>query len=279
MSLLAQVAIVIGAAAVAVALLGAARRSPLNERFASEVTEHSKAFDFMGTAFAVLLAFVVVQAYTSYNDAKSGAETEANALLEMTRTVEAFAPKEHERLEGLLVCYGRAVVHRGWPKMKEDEEGSPIVTEWGTRVREEAVRVGIHSAVQRESFRQLLEEQDMRIEGRRTRLAEAIRTVPVPMWLVLLLGATLTVAWVILGANKKGSFLVQAAVVASVAAMVTSALLLVWFLDHPFTGQSGSIKPIEMEHTLATIAEEEAHQAVKVTPPCTPAGDALSAPS
>jgi Protein of unknown function (DUF4239) len=277
MSLLAQGAIVIGAAVVAVALLWAARRSSLNERFASEVVEHSKAFDFMGTAFAVLLAFVVVQAYDSYNDAKSGAEAEADAVLQMSRTVEAFAPKEHERLEGLLVCYGRAVIHHGWRTMKEDEAGSPIVTEWGTKFREEAIRVGIHSAIQRASFRQLLEEQDVRIEGRRNRLAEAVRTVPVPMWLVLLLGATLTVGWVILGARRQGSFLVQGAVVASVAAMVSSALLLVWFLDHPFAGESGSIKPIEMEHTLETIAEEEEDQAVEVTPPCTPAGDALAA--
>jgi hypothetical protein len=277
MNLLAQGAIVIGAALVSVGLLWAARRSPLNERFASEVVEHSKAFDFMGTAFAVLLAFVVIQAYDSYNDAKSGAQTEAEAILQMSRTVEAFAPEEHERLEGLLVCYGRAVIHHGWPTMKEHEEGSPVVNEWGTRFREEAVRTGIHSPIQRESLRQLLEEQDARIEGRRTRLAEAIRTVPLPMWLVLLLGAALTVGWVILGANRKGSFLVQTAVVASVAAMVTSALLLVWFLDHPFAGESGSITPVEMEHTLATIAEEEEDQAGEVVPPCTPAGDALPA--
>jgi hypothetical protein len=265
------------AAVLSVALLRAARASPFNERFATEVVEHSKAFDFMGTAFAVLLAFVVIQAYDSYNDAKSGAETEAEAVLQMSRTVEAFAPGEHGRLEGLLVCYGRAVIHHGWPTMKEDQAGSPVVTEWGTRFREDAVRVVVNSTIQRESFRQLLEEQDRRIEGRRTRLAEAIRTVPAPMWLVLLLGAVLTVGWVVLGANRKGSFFVQAAVVASVATMVSAALLLVWFLDHPFAGESGSIKPIEMEHTLETIAEEEEDQAVEVTPPCTPEGDALEA--
>jgi hypothetical protein len=277
MSLLALVAIVIGAALISVALLWTSRRSPLNERFASEVVEHSKAFDFMGTAFAVLLAFVVVQAYTSYNDAKSGAEAEAEAVLQMSRTVEAFAPGEHGRLEGLLVCYGRAVIHHGWPTMKEHEEGSPVVNEWGTRFREEAIRVRTPSYIQRASFRQLLVEQDLRIEGRRTRLAEAVRTVPGPMWLVLLLGAALTIGWVILGASRRGSFLVQAAVVGSVAAMVSSALLLVWFLDHPFAGESGSILPIEMEHTLETIAEEEADQAVDVVPPCTPTGDALAA--
>jgi hypothetical protein len=104
-------------------------------------------------------------------------------------------------------------------------------------------------------------------------LAEAIRIVPTPLWIVLLLGAALTIGWVILGAGREGSALVQGAVVASVAAMVTSALLLVYFLDHPFSGESGSITPIEMEHTLETIEHEEEDQGVEVTPPCTEEGD------
>ena len=275
MSVVLQAGVVIGVAVVSVALLWAARHSPWNERFAGEVGEHDKAFDFLGTAIAVLLAFVVLEAYESYNDAKAGAEAEAEAVLQLSRTAEAFASQEHERLDGALVCYGRAVIHRGWPAMDEEGEGSPVVNDWGTRFREEAVRVDLDSDsfVQRASFRQLLMEQDRRIEGRRTRLAEAVRVVPRPLWLVLLLGAVLTIGWVVLSAGRRGSFLVQAAVVASVAAMVTSALLLVWFLDHPFANEPGSITPIEMEHTLDTIAEEEEDQGVEVTPPCTPEGD------
>src|SRR5215207_10506649 len=90
MTLVTQAGIVIGVAVVSVALLWAARRSPWNERFAGEVGDHGKAFDFLGTAFAVLLAFVIFEAYDSYNDAKSGAEAEAEAVLEPSRTVEAF---------------------------------------------------------------------------------------------------------------------------------------------------------------------------------------------
>ncbi len=273
MSLVGQATIVIAVAAASVALLWAARRSPLNEPFAEEMAVHDRAFEFLGTLFAVLLAFVVIQAYTSYNDAKSGAEAEAEVVLEMSRTVEAFDPEAHERLEGFLVCYGRAVIHHGWPAMQETQEGSPVVSDWGTRFRKEVLRLDAQSFIQRAAFRQLLQEQDRRIEGRRTRLAEAIRVVPLPLWLVLLLGAVLTIGWAILSASRRGSFLVQAVIVASVAAMVTSALLLVWFLDHPFVDESGSITPIEMEHTLETIVEEEEDQAVRVTPPCTPAGD------
>ena len=273
MSLILIAAIVVGVTVGMLGLLWAARRSPLNERFVGEVGEHNKAFDFIGTAFAVLLAFVTVQAYDNYNDAKSGAETEAQAVLELSRTAEAFNPEAHATLEGVLVCYGRAVIHYGWPAMREEQEGSPVVNEWGTAFREAAIEARPRSFVQRASFRTLLEEQDERIQGRRSRLAEAIREVPPPLWVVMLLGAALTIGWVILSASRRGNFLVQAAVVASVAAMICSVLLLVYFLDHPFADEPGAISPIEMEHTLATIEEESHDQAVEVFPPCNEEGD------
>jgi hypothetical protein len=276
MSLVAMGAIVIGVAAASVAVLWVARQGPWNERTAAEVRQHDEAFEFLGVAYAVLLAFVVIQAYTSYNDAKSGAETEAEAVLQLSRTAEAFAPEQLQRLEGVLVCYGRAVIHDAWPKMEEGQESS-LVNEWGTRFRQVALQTQATTFVQRASFRVLLTEQDSRIEGRRTRLAEAVRVVPTPLWFVLMLGAVLTIGWVTLGSSRRGSFPVQALVVASVTAMVASVLLLVYFMDHPFANQNGSITPSEMEHTLETMAEEEESQGVEVTPPCTPVGDPISA--
>ena len=255
MSLVSMGAIVFGVAAASVGVLWVARQSPWNERFATEVRQHDEAFEFLGVAYAVLLAFVVIQAYTSYNDAKSGAETEAAAVLKLSRTSEAFAPDQLHRLEGVLVCYGRAVIHDAWPKMQEGQESS-LVNDWGTRYRQAALQTQAHSFVQRASFRQLLTEQDERIDGRRARLAEAFRVVPPPLWFVLGLGGVLTIGWVILGSSRSGSFFVQATVIASVAAMVASVLVLVYFLDHPFADHSGGITPSEMEHTLATIAEE-----------------------
>ena len=277
MNLFALAGIIIAVAAASCGLLWLARRNPLNERFSSELGEHSRAFDFLGIAFAILLGFVVLQAYDSYNDAKKGAEQEAQAVLELTRTAAAFTLEEHERLEATLVCYGRAVIEQGWPTMRDGGEGSPVVTEWGRRFREAAFEVRVRSRVDEAAFLQLLTEQDKRIEGRRMRLAEAVRVTPPPMWFVLILGALLTVGWIVLGANRRGSFVVQASAVASVAAMATATLLLVWFLDHPFEDQSGSIRPIEMEEVLRVIEEESHAEGIEVTHPCTEAGDPLSA--
>ncbi len=119
MNLFALAGIIIGVAAASAGMLWLARRNPLNERFSSQLSEHSSAFEFLGIAFAILLGFVVLQAYDSYNDAKRGGELEAQAVLELTRTASAFTPEEHALLEGTLFCYGRAVIEQGWPAMRE----------------------------------------------------------------------------------------------------------------------------------------------------------------
>lgn len=277
MNLFALAGIIIGVAAASAGILWLARRNPMNERFSSQLGEHRSAFDFLGIAFAILLGFVVLQAYDSYNDAKRGAEQEAQAVLELTRTAGTFTPQEHANVEGTLVCYGRAVIEQGWPTMRDSGEGSPVVNEWGRRFRDVAFDLRVRTLIDEAAFRQLLLEQDRRIEGRRMRLAEAVRVTPPPLWFVLILGALLTVGWIILGADRRGSFVVQASAVASVAAMATATLLLVWFLDHPFEDQSGSIRPVEMEEVLRVIEKETHAEGVEVTHPCTEDGDPLSA--
>src|SRR5262245_62233245 len=126
MSLFAMGAVVAAAAVISAALLWVARRSPWNESFAGEVRLHDEAFEFLGVAYAVLLAFVVIQAYDSYNDAKAGAETEADAIVQMSRTAEAFPPDQVARFEGLLVCYGRAVIHDAWPAMERGDDSTIV---------------------------------------------------------------------------------------------------------------------------------------------------------
>jgi hypothetical protein len=207
MNLFVITAILVGVSAVCVSLLWLARQLPVNERFSSQLREHGRAFDFLGIAFAILLGFVVLQAYDSYLEAKRGSEQEAQALLELSRTAAAFMPDEHSRLQGILVCYGRAVIEQAWPAMRDGDEGSPAVTEWGRTFREAAFDLNVSSLTHESALRQLLIEQDNRIEGRRVRLAEAVRVTPPPLWFVLILGATLTLGWIVLGADRRGSFL------------------------------------------------------------------------
>lgn len=109
----------------------------------------------------------------------------------------------------------------------------------------------------------------MRSTTRRERLAEANAVVSPPVWFILALGGAATVGFVLLFTDRREAFLVQASLMAAVCAMVAASLVLVWFLDNPYEDQSGSIKPVEMERTIANMERERPG----FSPPCVASGD------
>ena len=57
--------------------------------------------------------------------------------------------------------------------------------------------------------------------------------------------------------------------IAAVAVIVVSGLLLVWFLDRPYENKSGSIKPTAMTRSLALMQEAPQVRNHQVVMPCT----------
>ena len=272
MNLLLLAGIVVVVAVASVALLHLIRRRASSEHFFIEIERGAGVFAFLGTAFAVLLAFVVLEAFGSFNDARTGAESEATSVVELSRTSEFFASTDRERFAGRLMCYARAVIEDEWPAMRHGER-SMLVQDWVERLGSALRQIGVNDSRQEAAFLQLLDEEGTRTEGRRMRLSESLRTLPGPVWFILALGAALTVGFALLFADRRESFLVQGVVIGSVTALVTAGLLLVWFLDHPYEDRNGSIKPIEMRTSLEIVEHEQAD----VVPPCDSAGEPMPA--
>lgn len=274
MSLFLLTAILLAAAGMAAFVMYLVRRTlPKDRSILGDSDLGSTTFAYVGTAFAVLAAFVIVEAYDGYNEAREGVESEALAVIEMTRTADLFEAEDSNTLTGLLVCYGRAVVYDEWPLMEQGVEGSALASDWVERFRAATGGVEVGTRIQEAAFLQLLTEQDRRIEGRRERLHEATRELPPPVWAILALGGLLTVGWVLLFADRREHFAAQASVIGAVAASTAASLLLVWFLDHPYEDSAGSIRPTEMTEALEIVLEE--HPLIK--PPCDEAGGVASA--
>jgi protein-S-isoprenylcysteine O-methyltransferase Ste14 len=266
--------IVAVAAGAAVGLMYAVRRRSSVDHFFIEIERGAGIFAFLGTAFAVILAFVVLEAFGSFNDAKGGAEDEATTVVQLSRTAEFFPPSQRDPLEGVLICYGRAVIHDEWPAMKEGER-SPVVQVWVNRFQGALKQLNPDTPAERAAFLKLLDQQDQRTDARRARLSEANRALPAPVWFFLILGAFITIGFALFFADRREHFIVQGSLIAAITALVVSGLLLVWFLDHPYQNQSGSIKPDEMERQLVIVENEH----MDVTPPCNESGDPVGAPA
>jgi hypothetical protein len=70
---------------------------------------------------------------------------------------------------------------------------------------------------------------------------------------VLGIGASLTLAYMVAQADRREGLLIQSIPIGFVSALATAGMLVVFFLDHPYTNESGSIAPTEMRRTLALI--------------------------
>jgi Protein of unknown function (DUF4239) len=234
------------------------------------------AFGVLGTSFAVLLAFVIFLAFESYANAKERSSAEAVAVTELYRDAKLFSDPTGSEVRGQLICYARAVIHDEWPAMRE-QRTSPAVEKWIERLDATVDAASLAGSRQEIGYSSWLDRMVERREGRRGRLGEAAPFVPAPLWAMLLVAAALLIGYMCLYADPSEKFFVQAFVIGALTAITIAGILIVRFLDKPYEGQAGSIRPVEMTRTLALMEEQRelTHQPTAV--PCDNRGIPLDA--
>jgi hypothetical protein len=190
-----------------------------------------------------------LSAFQTYNGAKSGAASEANAILDMSRTAALYPPSQRGLLRSDLVCYGRAVIDEEWPAMR-DGRSSPLVDYWVSAYRAEFTRLPVRSLRQQTALQDLLNLAETRTAGRLQRLSDDTPAVPTPLWVALIFVGCVAVSLQLGMADRGERLRVQGLQVAGIAAVVTTGLLIVNFLDHPYATHGGGIQPAAMRHAL-----------------------------
>jgi hypothetical protein len=268
-NLLLAAVIILGACAITCGLLYGLHRYGSRDALLADTTRGAGIYGVVGTSFAVLLAFVVFIGFESYNEARQGAEKEADSVVEQFRAAEFFPAEQREVLQGELVCYGRAVIHHDWPAMRK-QGGSDVVGDWSLALQDSYERLRVVTPKEQWGFGNLLTLSDERIDARRQRLTQSVPLITTPVWFFLGIGALLNIAFVLIFLDRRTETLaIQSLLMASVTAIVVAGLLLVWFLDHPYEDANGSIKPVEMERVVEEMLREEPGLPV----PCTRHGE------
>ena len=264
---LAALVIAVVAAASIAAMLAVRRYVAPSGGFFTDSDRAAGVFGVVGTAFAVVLAFVIFLAFESYSNARAEAGKEAVAVAELYYTANLFPATERRGLQADLICYARAVVNDEWRTMR-DREPSPLVEGWASQLEVAADALTVETSKESEAYANWFDVNRDRLEGRRGRLAEAERFVPGLLWLVLILSAALLLLYMCFFADPAEPLYVQALLIGAVAAIATSGLLTVRFLDRPYENESGSIKPTAIERSLAAMEREWAAKAAVPPLPC-----------
>jgi hypothetical protein len=247
--------IIVGVAALsAVGMLIVRRRAPAGTWFEDPIPAGA-VYTVAGTAYMVIVAFVFFVAFESYGGAKADAEEEATATLAMFHAAAPFDPAARSALEEQLICYAREVISDGWQAMQRGG-GSSVVDARVAAMEEAAEQVPVNDAKQAAAFEHLFVLNEERRQGRQGRIGEAAGLVPSVVWLILILGAVVAIASVGFFADPQERAVTQAGMIAAVAIIVVSGLVLVRFLDKPYEDTSGSIKPTAMMRTLEQMERD-----------------------
>jgi hypothetical protein len=263
--------ITIGVASVAItAMLLVRRRAPEGSYF-SDGDRASGVFGVIATGFSVLLGFIVFLAFTSYDQSRSGAETEALMVVQQVETAQLFPPEVADELTGELVCYGRSVVEDEWPRMRDDTIGDSL-NPWGVELFGTLQDVEPETASEQSAYDQWLGQTSAREEARLDRVHGAVGVIPVTLWIALFFIAVVIFVYMLFFADPGEGPVTQAMLIGAAVSVITILLLLLAALDNPFQGEVGGLEPVAMERSLGMIDDALSAIGREVSIPCDDAG-------
>jgi hypothetical protein len=225
--------------------------------------------------FAVILAFVILVAFQSFNDARRSAEEEASTTRTLFKVSELLEPEQRAQAQENILCYARGVIALDWPAMRDGSSAQEL--DDNAADLEDIIAVAhISGQAGSAEIQPILQDASDRDHARADRIAEGEDQIPGPVWIVLALGVISVLGYVILFADPRERFLSQAVMVGSTTVILVGGMILVWFLSHPYRDQLGSIKPTAMERTLDELDNDPEFAVAGQEAPCDSEGRELS---
>jgi hypothetical protein len=277
MNVFSSAVVVAASAALAITAILLVRRHAPDGSYFNDGDRAAGVFGVLATGFAVLLGLVVVLAFTSYDESRSGAETEASTLAQQYEVAHLLPSAPGRRLAGQLICYGRSVVHQEWPRM-EDGTQNDALNGWGIALFRTLKTIDPQTPSQQAAYSKWLDQRLERESARSARIHGAAGVIPAPLWLVLFVIAAVIVGFMLFFADSGERAVVQASLIGSVVAVMVATLLVIGFLDNPYRPGLGTLTPTAMERTLGTLEQERRLIGDSAPPPCDAGGRAVPLP-
>jgi ABC-type multidrug transport system fused ATPase/permease subunit len=273
MNLAVAILIVVAATGIAImAMLWVRRKAPDGSYF-NDGDRAAGVFGVLATGFAVLLGFVVFLAFTSYDAARAGAESEARIVAQQVETAQLFPPAVSGELTAELVCYARSVAGMQWDRMEAGTLGEDLNPR-ARKLFDTLERADPETPAEQAAYSKWLDERSASEEARSDRIHGAIGVIPSPLW-VLFFTSGLIFVYMLFFADSGERALAQALLMGTVVAVIVSMLLLLQFLNNPFHDGIGGLRPDAMERTLKVIDQELSATERRMQLPCDARGNAL----
>ncbi|GJG89511.1 hypothetical protein tb265_46920 [Gemmatimonadetes bacterium T265] len=228
-----SVAAVATSVALAVCLLLVARRvrGPSAGRAASDAAGWH--VGLIGTSYAVIVAFMLAQVWTSFGAAAQNAAIEATSLASLFRVAEGLPAAERRQLQSLCREYATVAITKEWPAMTHDSlspAGFPVVQQMWTTLLRTDVRPGLEQT----SLQQAIETLTRMTEHRRIRQLQSRSRIPAILWTILIVGGVATI--VASCTYAVDDLRLSAFQVVTLSLLIALMLVAIADIDRPFDG-------------------------------------------
>jgi Protein of unknown function (DUF4239) len=275
MSLLWSLVILVAVnAATIAAMLLVRRRAPEGSYF-TDGDRASGVFGVLAGGFAIFAGFIIFLAFTSYDQSRSGAETEALTVVQQLEIAELLPPATAHRLSGGLVCYARYVVDHEWPQM-DAGKGGDTINPWTVALFRSLRVANPTTAGEQAAYSKWLDQTSDREQARSDRLHGAEGIIPTSIWIVLFLVAAVVFVYMLFFADSGEGAVSQAMLMGSATTVIVLTLMAINALDDPYGSAVGQIKPVAMERSLRILDTERAIVHERAPLPCDARGAAVS---
>lgn len=265
--------VVIGVTAATItAMLLVRRRAPSGSYF-SDGDRASGVFGVLATGFSVILGFIIVIAFQSYDASRTGAEVEAALVAQQVETAQFLPADTGEELTGELICYARSVVGPQWTALERGQLGESV-NPWGVELYQTIKTADPQSATEQSAYDRWMDQTAERELARLDRVHVAEGLVPVPLWIVLFTIFVVIVVYMLFFADPEEGAVTQAVLMGSVTLIITMLMVLLVFFNHPHGPGVGQLRPTAMERTLRIIDTELEIVDLDIDPPCDDRGNA-----
>jgi hypothetical protein len=266
-NLLKAAGLVVIATAVAVGVMLTVRRRAPEGSYFADGDRAAGIFGVIATGFSVLLGFLIFLGFESYDSSRAGAEAEALTVAQQIQTAQLLPAAVRAELTGELVCYARSVIEVEWPRMEAGSLGE-AVNPWGVAQYATLAGVELSSPVEEAAYGKWLDQTSDREVARQDRIHGAQGVMPRPLWLALSFISAIVVAYLCCFADRAERAWVQGMYMGAVVSVIVTMLLLLNFLDDPFTGGIGGLRPDAMTRSELLIDQQLAIIGGTIDVPC-----------
>jgi hypothetical protein len=206
----------------------------------------------LGTAYAVIMGFMLYAVWTNFENADSNAEAEANSVVDVVRSAQSLPAGARKQVRELARKYVEVILTEEWPAMNRlrfSPESARLVEQLWTTV----LTADAHSFSEQTSLDHTVTELSEMTEHRRMRQLQSNSHMPGILWTVLIIGAALTIVSACLfGGVDPKLHLIQVFILSLMLSMVLVAIA---DINRPFQG-AVHVYPLGFERARATLNDQ-----------------------